>query len=63
MCQALSSVQVNIPLWALVHLPVVVTVTTAVFTPGVRAAAPAAPAAHAAHAAPGCLGVPAMTGK
>lgn len=29
-------VQVNIPLWALVHLPVVVTVTTAAFTPGVR---------------------------
>ena len=26
-------VQVNIPLWALVHLPVVVTITTAVFTP------------------------------
>ena len=25
--------QVSIPLWALVHLPVVVTVTTAVFTP------------------------------
>lgn len=25
--------QVNIPLWALVHLPVVVTITTAVFTP------------------------------
>ncbi len=27
------AVQVNIPLWALVHLPVVVTITTAVFTP------------------------------
>ena len=26
-------VQVSIPLWALVHLPVVVTITTAVFTP------------------------------
>ena len=25
--------QVSIPLWALVHLPVVVTVTTAIFTP------------------------------
>lgn len=25
--------QVSIPLWALVHLPVVVTITTAVFTP------------------------------
>ena len=25
--------QVSIPLWALVHLPVVVTLTTAVFTP------------------------------
>ena len=25
--------QVNIPLWALVHLPVVVTLTTAMFTP------------------------------
>ena len=28
--------QVSIPLWALVHLPVVVTVTTAMFTPKVR---------------------------
>ena len=28
-----SSPEVNIPLWALVHLPVVVTVTTAIFTP------------------------------
>ena len=27
------TVQVSIPLWALVHLPVVVTITTAVFTP------------------------------
>ena len=27
------AVQVSIPLWALVHLPVVVTVTTAIFTP------------------------------
>ena len=27
--------QVNIPLWALVHLPVVVTITTAFFTPNV----------------------------
>ena len=26
-------IQVSIPLWALVHLPVVVTITTAVFTP------------------------------
>lgn len=30
---ACIGVQVSIPLWALVHLPVVVTVTTAVFTP------------------------------
>ena len=30
------TLQVSIPLWALVHLPVVVTVTTACFTPGVR---------------------------
>ena len=28
-----GAAQVSIPLWALVHLPVVVTVTTAVFTP------------------------------
>lgn len=28
-----SVLQVSIPLWALVHLPVVVTVTTAIFTP------------------------------
>ena len=28
--------QVSIPLWALVHLPVVVTITTAVFTPKAR---------------------------
>ena len=28
--------QVSIPLWALVHLPVVVTLTTAIFTPRVR---------------------------
>ncbi len=28
-----SLLQVSIPLWALVHLPVVVTVTTAIFTP------------------------------
>ena len=27
------ALQVSIPLWALVHLPVVVTITTAVFTP------------------------------
>lgn len=26
-------VQVSIPLWALVHLPVMVTITTAMFTP------------------------------
>ena len=32
----LCVVQVSIPLWALVHLPVVVTITTAVFTPTVR---------------------------
>ena len=30
---AMCERQVNIPLWALVHLPVVVTITTAVFTP------------------------------
>lgn len=29
--------QVSIPMWALVHLPVVVTVTTAAFTPRVSA--------------------------
>ncbi len=28
--------QVNIPLWALVHFPVIVTITTAMFTPKVR---------------------------
>ena len=28
-----SCLQVSIPLWALVHLPVIVTVTTAIFTP------------------------------
>lgn len=33
-------VQVSIPLWALVHLPVVVTVTTAMFTPKVRNCGP-----------------------
>ena len=32
-----APVQVSIPLWALVHLPVVVTITTAMFTPKVRA--------------------------
>lgn len=31
--QAMVCLQVSIPLWALVHLPVVVTVTTAIFTP------------------------------
>ena len=30
---SLLVLQVSIPLWALVHLPVVVTVTTAIFTP------------------------------
>ena len=30
--------QVSIPLWALVHLPVVVTLTTAIFTPRVSPA-------------------------
>ncbi len=30
---AMCARQVSIPLWALVHLPVVVTITTAVFTP------------------------------
>lgn len=30
---ATVAVQVSIPLWALVHLPVVVTITTAAFTP------------------------------
>ncbi len=34
--EPLVIVQVNIPLWALVHLPVVVTITTAAFTPKVR---------------------------
>lgn len=28
--------QVNIPLWALVHFPVIVTITTAMFTPKAR---------------------------
>ena len=47
MCQALlappglaamgaSALQVTIPLWALVHLPVVITLSTACFTPKVR---------------------------
>ena len=31
--EAACALQVSIPLWALVHLPVVVTITTAVFTP------------------------------
>ena len=31
--EMIAAAQVSIPLWALVHLPVVVTVTTAVFTP------------------------------
>ena len=35
----LRHVQVSIPLWALVHLPVVVTITTAIFTPRVRLSA------------------------
>ena len=41
--------QVNIPLWALVHLPVVVTVTTAAFTPGVRGAIILQSAPHCQH--------------
>ena len=32
--------QVNIPLWALVHFPVIVTITTAMFTPKVRRLGP-----------------------
>ena len=39
-CQALEAaccaLQVNIPLWALVHFPVIVTITTAMFTPKAR---------------------------
>ena len=31
-----KAVQVSIPLWSLVHLPVIVTVTTAAFTEKVR---------------------------
>ena len=39
MLRPLRHVQVSIPLWALVHLPVVVTITTAIFTPRVRLSA------------------------